>query len=186
MFLHYGVIHIGMNMIVLYQGRIVETVYGRAGFAALYLAAGLVGGIASLAHSANTVSAGASGAVFGVFGAFGAFLLLRRDRLDPIAVKRNLQSLAFFIALNLYIGGTTPGIDLSAHIGGLVAGALAGFALLVGARADSRRGLRAAIVAAVAIAVTAAALVALPKPASLVRQHDLDDLYHQLDGDQRP
>ena len=188
MFLHYGIAHIGMNMLCLYQGRIVEIVYGRAGFAALYVASGLVGGIASLGHASNVVSAGASGAVFGVFGAFGAFLLLRRDRLDPVAVRNSARSLAFFIAINLVIGLQSATIDLSAHVGGLVAGALAGAALLVGTSANSRRGLRALAVAIAAVAVTAVALVALPKPKSIARQQQLDDLYHQLelDHDQKP
>ena len=42
MFLHYGVIHIGMNMVCLYQIRVVERMLGRAAFFALYFAAGLV------------------------------------------------------------------------------------------------------------------------------------------------
>src|SRR5688572_25374045 len=60
MFLHYGVLHIVMNMIGLLDGgRHVERMYGRAGFVAIYLVSGLA---ASLATSlrANVVSAGAS------------------------------------------------------------------------------------------------------------------------------
>jgi rhomboid protease GluP len=186
MFLHYGIWHIAMNMICLYQGRIVEIVYGRAGFAALYLAAGLAGSIASLARASNVVSAGASGAVFGVFGAFGAYLLLRRDRLDPVAVKRTAGSLALFIGINMVIGITTPGIDMSAHIGGLIAGFVAGVALLAGARPDARSIVRAIAVAVVAVAATASALKVLPVPASVVRQHQLDNLNHIIDGDQQP
>jgi rhomboid protease GluP len=186
MFLHYGILHIAMNMICLYQGRIVEIVYGRAGFAALYLAAGLVGGIASLAHAAHAVSAGASGAVFGVFGAFGAFLLLRRDRLDPVAVKRTATSLAMFIGINMVIGLSTPGIDVSDHIGGLIAGFLAGLGLLAGAKTEKLRWLRAVAVAAVAVGVTAVALKTLPKPESVVRQHQQDRLNDIINGDQQP
>jgi rhomboid protease GluP len=130
MFLHYGVLHLAMNMLVLYQGRIVEVVYGHLRFAVLYLAAGLAGGLASLWHASNVVSVGASGAVFGVFGAFGAFLVRRRGTLDPRFVSRQVQSLALFLGLNLYIGATTPGIDLSAHLGGLAAGFLLGLVLV--------------------------------------------------------
>src|SRR5882672_4329407 len=71
MFLHFGILHIGMNMLCLWSGRIVELLYGRLGFVAIYLVAGLAGGVASLARSSAVISAGASGAVFGVFGAFG-------------------------------------------------------------------------------------------------------------------
>jgi rhomboid protease GluP len=167
MFLHFGLIHIAMNMIVLFQGRIVETMYGRGGFAAIYLASGLLGGIASLWHASNVVSAGASGAVFGVFGAFGAYLILRRDQLDPRFVQKQARSLGSFVALNLLYGATATGIDLSAHIGGMVAGFLGGAAMLAGARADAQRGMRALIVAVAAVAMTAGALVVMKKPTDI-------------------
>jgi rhomboid protease GluP len=164
MFLHFGVLHLGMNMLVLYQGRIVEVIYGRAGFVAIYLAAGLLGGIASLAHASTTISAGASGAVFGVFGAFGAFIVLRRGQLDPAFVQRTGRSLIAFIAINLYIGLSTPGIDISAHIGGLVAGFVAGVVLLAGKRADTQRTARSIAIIAATLVVTAGALLVMPKP----------------------
>src|SRR3954466_7244161 len=34
MFLHFGLIHVALNMVCLAQGRVVESVMGRAGFAA--------------------------------------------------------------------------------------------------------------------------------------------------------
>src|SRR5207244_2818682 len=132
MFLHYGVIHIAMNMICLYQGRSTEGLYGHLGFVAIYVVSGLLGGIGSLAHASNTVSAGASGAVFGVFGGFGAFLLLRRQSIDPAVWQRTASRLGTFIAINLVIGLQASGIDITAHIVGLVTGFAVGAALLVG------------------------------------------------------
>jgi rhomboid protease GluP len=148
MFLHYGVIHIGMNMVCLYQIRIVERMLSRAEFLALYFAAGMVGGLASVASQPNAVSAGASGAVFGMFGAFTAVMVVRRDRIDPGAWRRTMRSLGTFFALNLAFGLSQRGIDLTAHVGGLATGFVGGFALAKTARPTSTPVVRALVVAA--------------------------------------
>jgi rhomboid protease GluP len=194
MFLHFGLVHIGMNMFVLWQARIVEVLYGHLGFIAIYVASGLLGGITSLWHAQWVVSAGASGAVFGAFGAFGAFLLIRRDRLDPTIVQRRAQSLAIFIGINFAYGLTQTGIDMSAHVGGLVTGFVVGCALAAGSRAGEQLTKRAIAALAVAIALTAGALIVMPKPfdldgelaafsateAECLKQYN--DAYHQYDS----
>jgi membrane associated rhomboid family serine protease len=162
MFLHFGVIHIGMNMICLWQGRVVEKLFGHLGFVAIYVVAGLFGGITSLVHSSAVVSAGASGAVFGVFGAFGAFLLMRRAELDPKAVLRSAKSLVTWIGLNLVLGFSVKSIDISAHMGGLVAGFLAGVALLAGAKAEAQRVARSIAILVGGVALSLAALQVIP------------------------
>jgi rhomboid protease GluP len=165
MFLHFGIVHLGLNMLCLYQARVVEQLFGRLGFLAIYLVAGLGGGIASLVASAtNIVSAGASGAVFGVYGAFGAFLLLRRSEIEEASWKRTGRSLAQFLGLNLFIGLVATGISLSAHVGGLVTGFVMGTALLAGARAAEQRALRALVLIVVGIALTALAVMSLGGP----------------------
>ena len=182
MFLHFGVLHLAMNMLVLYQGRIVELLYGRIRFAALYVAAGLLGGVASLLRGHLAVAAGASGAVFGVFGAFGAFLLVRRDRIDPDAAKATARSLAMFVVLNLAVGLGIKGIDLSAHIGGLLGGFLGGIAVLYGERAARHATVRALAVLAVAVGISAATVAWRPVPAALVRfTGETQDLSNLLD-----
>jgi len=146
MFMHYGILHLAMNMIGLADGgRHVERMYGPAGFIALYLVAGLAGSFATSLRG-NVVSAGASGAIFGVFGAFGAFLWLHRDRLDKEEVKKQSRGLAIFLAYNIYFGVTAEGIDLLAHFGGLVAGFLCGLALEFGTTHDHTTLRRALIV----------------------------------------
>jgi rhomboid protease GluP len=77
----------------------------------------------------HVVSAGASGAVFGMFGAFTAVLVVARKRIDPAAWASTMRSLGTFFALNLAIGLSARGIDLAAHIGGLVAGFVGAFVL---------------------------------------------------------
>lgn len=164
MFLHYGIIHIGMNMVCLYQIGIVERMLGRAEFVALYFASGLVGGLASLATHPNAVSAGASGAVFGMFGAFTAVMIVRRKRIDPGAWKRTMRSLSTFFAINLVFGLSARGIDLSAHVGGLAAGFVGAFVLARTASPKARPLLRALIVAAVGAGISFGGLYLLPLP----------------------
>ncbi len=164
MFLHAGLLHLGLNMLCLYQGRVVEQLYGRLGFLAIYITAGLGGAIASVSRGHNTVSVGASGAVFGVFAAFGVVLYRKRTLLDTDAMRRSARQLASFFAINLFIGFSRPEIDMSAHVGGIVAGACAALMLTQGARAATRRTVRAIAVTVVAIGLAVAVVVALPSP----------------------
>jgi rhomboid protease GluP len=160
MFLHVGLIHLALNMFMgLYQiGQHVERMYGRLGYAALYLFAGLAGSLASAIRS-QAVSAGASGAIFGILGAYAAYLLLHRKRLDQTALKKQVQSLVFVLAINLYLGFQAKGIDMAAHMGGLGAGFLAGLALEAGASAVRQRVLRAVLVGVVGSALVVGAAV---------------------------
>jgi rhomboid protease GluP len=155
MFLHYGVLHIAMNMICLAQGRVVEKIYGPAGFAAIYFVSGLLGGVGSLARGGFLVSAGASGAVFGVFGAFAAFLLRSRDTADKAEWSKAAQRLGTFIAINLVIGFQSKGIDITAHVVGLITGFLAGLAV---------PKIKALPTFGIGLALTIAGLLVLPAP----------------------
>jgi rhomboid protease GluP len=153
MFLHFGVIHLVMNMVCLYQVGIVERLLGRAQYLALYVAAGLVGGLASLAVHPLAVGAGASGAVFGMFGAFTAVMIVRRKRIEPGAWRRTMRSLGTFFAINLVFGLAQHGIDLAAHVGGLAGGFVGAFVLAKTASPTSRPLLRALAVTAVGVAI---------------------------------
>ncbi len=163
MFLHYGLVHIGMNMACLYQIGVVERMLGRGEFLGLYLASGLVGGLASLAVHPDAVSAGASGAVFGMFGAFAAALIVGRERFEPGAWQGTMRSLGSFFAINLVLGLAVSGIDVTAHIGGLVAGFAGAFVLAKTARPGASSLLRGLLVAAVGAAIAFGGLTALPR-----------------------
>jgi rhomboid protease GluP len=163
MFLHYGVIHLAMNMVGLALGGMrIEEAYGRAGFLALYLFAGVVGGVAS-ALSGEAVSVGASGAVFGIFGAWGAYLLLRRKELAPEQLKAQATSLGTLLAINIVIGFQKSGLDHHAHIGGLIAGFLAGLVL-----ASGKQYLPRVVGVFVAFGLGIGAAHVLPKPQNRV------------------
>jgi rhomboid protease GluP len=130
-FVHFGIIHIAFNMYVLYQiGPFVQITFGRARYLILYVIAGLSGSVVSLYIHPNSVGAGASGAIFGLYGAVFGFLLRERNTLDPSTIKSIAKSAGIFIVYNLVFGAMNRTTDVSAHLGGLVAGFLAGLALV--------------------------------------------------------
>lgn len=71
LFLHFGLFHLGMNMLSLWDGgRLVERMYGSGRFLLVYFASGLAGNLLSLIIQGDrAVSGGASGAIFGIYGA---------------------------------------------------------------------------------------------------------------------
>jgi len=129
-FIHFGIIHLLMNMYCLYTvGVYLEPMLGKLRYLAAYLCTGLVASLVSLWwHAGEPVnSAGASGAVFGMYG---VFLALLTSNLIPKKVKDELlKSILLFIAFNL-LYGLKGGIDNSAHIGGLLSGFVFGYGLV--------------------------------------------------------
>ncbi len=131
LFLHFGLFHLGMNMLSLWDGgRLVERMFGPARFIAIYLVSGLAGNLLSLiAQGDRAVSGGASGAIFGVYGALLSFLWQQRDTLERREFTRLFWGACLFAAITIFLGFQIPGIDNGAHIGGFIAGVLAGAAL---------------------------------------------------------
>ncbi|HSC81547.1 MAG TPA: rhomboid family intramembrane serine protease [Chitinolyticbacter sp.] len=123
MFLHIGALHLAVNMYsLLVLGPLVERFVGRARYGAIYLGAGLIGGLASAWWNPLAISAGASGAIMGLAGAYLALLLLFRQRIRQADTR--IRQLAVIIALNIGMGLAIPGIDNACHLGGLMGGAL--------------------------------------------------------------
>jgi rhomboid protease GluP len=123
MFLHAGFVHLGFNLYFAWVvGRVCEQIYGSAAYAVVYLGSGLIASLVSAAWQPAVVSVGASGALFGVFGAFLAFTVRRRSMLPPEFVRSVLRNGVILVGVNIAIGIAIPGIDVVAHIGGLVAG----------------------------------------------------------------
>jgi membrane associated rhomboid family serine protease len=123
MFLHFNLLHIGLNMLSLFLiGGVVEMVFGKWRYLVIYLGSGIVGGILTFYVSPlNTLAAGASGAIFGVFGALGVFYILNRQALGRYGAGA-ITNWLFWLGLNLVFGFSQPGIGIWDHIGGLIAG----------------------------------------------------------------
>ncbi|MFI6065798.1 rhomboid family intramembrane serine protease [Micromonospora sp. NPDC051227] len=132
MFLHYGVLHLLLNMWALWVlGRSLEANLGRVRFAALYLIAGLGGNVAAyLFSSPRAATVGASTAVFGLFAA----LIIIERRLG-----RDISRIIPILVINLVFTLAVPGISIPGHLGGLVVGAL--MALVLAYAPRSRRTL---------------------------------------------
>lgn len=130
-FVHGGIVHLGFNMWVLWQaGPLVERLFGNRAYLTLYLIAGLGGTVASFLTRPVGVSVGASGAIFGVVGALLAYLARSRDEMPAPLWKSLRRGGLLFVALNVALGMWMPGIDNAGHLGGLLAGFLAGYFLV--------------------------------------------------------
>lgn len=162
-FLHSGLLHIGMNMYILYiLGPMMERALGHVRYAALYAAALLAGSLGVIIVSPTSPTLGASGAIFGMLGAAAAYqhangIDIRKSGLGTLILLN--VGITVFLASRLSVGG---------HFGGLIGGGLVGYALvwLEQKRQPMVVGL---VVAAAAILVFAAAAVVLAPTGVRVR-----------------
>jgi rhomboid protease GluP len=129
-YVHIGLLHIVLNMWCLWNlGALAEQIFDRLTYFLTYTVCGLGGSIASLWWHPMGVGAGASGAIFGMAGALISALYLGNLPVHPQAMKSTLKSLLSFAGYNLFFGTVVPGIDNSAHIGGLISGLILGAVL---------------------------------------------------------
>ena len=138
MFLHFGVIHLANNMLVLLVlGEKMEKALGHIKYLIFYLASGVAANGISLAVQVRigqaSVSAGASGAIFGVVGGLIYVIAIHHGQLDGLTNRQ----LGFMVLLTLYHGFTSAGVDNMAHIGGLISGFILG--ILLYRRKDAAR-----------------------------------------------
>ncbi len=156
-FLHQGIIHLGLNMFALYiLGQVLEPAIGTARFVAVYLVSLLAGSVGALLLSEpQTFTIGASGAIFGLFL---ATIVIARQRGNHQVV----QTLAFWLVLNLIFTFSVSGISIGGHLGGLVGGLLGSLLVVAAERRMAGRETLAAelgLLAALGLACFAAAVV---------------------------
>ena len=128
-FFHLGLIHLGFNMYVLYlYGPIVERMYGRVEYAAIYLLCAAGGSVLTILVDPRQFAAGASGAIFGIIGLL--FAVSRRHHAvlgrEARSMMAGIGSYLVFLLLFTFL---VPGISWTGHLGGLVVGAVLGFLL---------------------------------------------------------
>ncbi len=122
-FLHYGIIHLALNMYALWiLGQAVEHIGGRLRFGLIYATALLAGSFGALVLSPDALTAGASGAIYGLMG---AIFVAQRAQGIPF---RNSPLLPVLV-LNLVFTFGLAGISIGGHLGGLAGGAAAGWLL---------------------------------------------------------
>jgi membrane associated rhomboid family serine protease len=120
-FLHYGPIHLGMNMLALWWfGQPLEHALGRARFLLLYLVSGLAGSAGALIVTPHAATVGASGAIFGILGA-----ALIMERQGSMVFGGQAMTM---IVINLAFTFAVSGISIGGHLGGLAGGLVCGTA----------------------------------------------------------
>jgi membrane associated rhomboid family serine protease len=128
-FLHYGPVHLILNMVGLYWfGSLLEERIGAGRYLMLYLVSGLAGSAGALLWSNGflTQTVGASGAIFGILGA-GLVLERQRDYVfGGSALGVIIAGLVFTLVPAF---GSSGNISVGGHIGGLVGGILCALGL---------------------------------------------------------
>lgn len=136
-FVHFGILHIVMNMLgLLHLGRVAEPAIGSVRFIIAYVISGVVGFAVTvvwvmIVPSAGGMTAGASGAIFGLLGLVLGFLARRGDP--------RWKSLLVQTGVYIVIFAFMPQINNSAHVGGMLMGAAFGYAYAPGAPQPSAR-----------------------------------------------
>ena len=130
--LHGGILHLAFNLVMLvFCGRMVEAVVGRAGFAILYLLGAYAAAAAQFFADRYDASPmiGASGAISAVFGAYA--LLYGRPRGFANHPKLGMAVNVLWLAaawigvqflMGIAFAEIGMGIATAAHVGGFLAG----------------------------------------------------------------
>lgn len=132
MFVHFGLLHLGFNMMALVDlGKLLERLIGPARFATLFIVTGLAGFLLSNAYytslgEVDQGTGGASGGVFGVIAGLIGYLYARKDpRWKSMFIRLVIYTVLFALM------SAQPGVGISvnnaAHLGGFLAGAPFGY-----------------------------------------------------------
>jgi membrane associated rhomboid family serine protease len=148
-FLHYGPLHLGMNMLILWIiGPRLEEYFGHGRYALVYIVSGLAGSAGALLWSPNALTVGASGAIWGIMG---AALVLEARRIWVFGG----QAMGL-VVFNLAITFLIPGISIGGHVGGGIGGALCALAFTSLRRTPALATLSIAAVGAFSVALALA------------------------------
>lgn len=146
-FLHAGLFHLLFNMYALYIiGPQLESFFGKVRYIIIYLGSILFGNLMSLLFlNGNYISCGASGAIFGLLGSLLYFGYHYRVYLSDVIRSQIIP----LILLNLVLGFFLSGVNVVAHIGGLIGGILVSKAVGVkykSSKADQINGIVMSII----------------------------------------
>jgi membrane associated rhomboid family serine protease len=129
-FVHFGLIHLAVNMLSLYLvGPLLERMWGHVRFLVLYLVAGLGGSCVAVvlkpvAGNQLMALAGASGAIWGMLASMAVWVLLNYRHLPRRLFASWGWSMIIAFAINIAITFMVPGISAEAHFGGGAFGAV--------------------------------------------------------------
>ena len=119
-FLHGGILHILMNSWVLFDlGAEVEQIYDTSRLIVFYIVSTITGFL--LSSLTGHASLGSSAGIFGLIGAMLAFGVTDKSALGAAVKSVYGRWLIYALVLSFL-----PGVDLFAHVGGLVGGFVTG------------------------------------------------------------
>ena len=125
-FLHWGALHLVMNMLGLWVlAPFVERALQSRRFLFLYLVAGMgsMGMLVVLAPpESSELAAGASGSVMGLVGATGAILLRGWRREKAFVARRRLLAILAIVATQTLFDALIPQVSMTAHLSGAAIG----------------------------------------------------------------
>jgi membrane associated rhomboid family serine protease len=125
-FVHGGLLHLLMNMYVLYSiGSVVEKMWGMPRYLALYLISGLGGAVLHLyvGRNPHALMVGASGCICGLLASMGVWVWLNRGFLPPRLVSDWMRNIMLNVLLIAFIS-MVPNVSWEGHLGGGLAGAV--------------------------------------------------------------
>lgn len=149
MFVHFGALHLGFNMMALWDfGRATELRLGSGRFALVFVGTGIAGFVVSdvwyAVSGAPALTAGASGGLFGLIAALIGYLYAARDPAwKQYLVRVAVYAVIFALALS---------VNNAAHIGGFVVGFAMGYAFYKEPSPWSRNKLFGAVAALLVLA----------------------------------
>lgn len=155
---HGGLIHIGFNMVVLYQvGPMIESEIGWPRLFTLYTLCALVATFAGYFWHPLSPVVGASGAIFGLIG----FSVSYYHRMGgSLAIHH--RNFMFQWAVMAFVFGLIVGADNAAHLGGLLSGAAFGWLIPTNIFAQRRTEKIFRYLGWTCVAITALSIVAIP------------------------
>lgn len=196
LFVHAGLMHLAMNVLLLLQvAPLVTARFGNGGLFWIYFLGGLMASTTSAAWGAVSVvralsddgtafirslqlmvSVGASGAIMAVCGGLLASEIRGDRSQDPKAREELQKALMVIIGVNLMMGLFVSGIDQVQHVAGVLAGLTLGLVLPLNSAADgrARTALRLGGALAGAVAVWWSVFTWVPQPQLLQARALLD------------
>ena len=130
MFVHASIAHLAGNMLfLLVFGLRAEEMFSLPEYLLVYFLGGLAGNLVSLWLLPSSFSVGASGAIFGMFGAVSVFA--RRS------VNQSIVGALIYGFFLLFIS-SGQGVNVFAHLGGLVCGLIIGYLLATRRKPENR------------------------------------------------